>query len=517
MSHTLPSSAKIRQSTFAIDFNTRTFLTPSGNILETAGRHTFSGSFMIAPAKNSKALEGFIYSLRGPHNVFSVVDSARSRAINNPGTGLVNGAGQTGNQLVTDGWPASQTILKAGELFQCEFQLFEMVDDAVSNGSGQATLKFQPSIRTSPADNTAIITTNPRLYCRLSGDVSFDFLPAWTNEVKIDFEEAFISGRFIYGGESLGLTGYPATVRVNRQIVANAESLEWTEYPAAISLRRIVSAAVQNLGLTTYLATIVGGPILAALQSLGLTSYPATIGRGRTVLGNLQSLSLTENAATVNFNTLSTLTAQPSLATFSTANTISIHSSVQASTDLLVLLQFSTTDGSPPADVTPSGWSHIGTVVEGGAGADARISAKYRVAQAGDAGATVTGMDGTVDRKIILVYRGDGAISTVTPGSYNGYADEGEPPAQSLNAGSGAAPLVAIAHYVVDNTNAIDPRIFTVGGSPAADNEYINGTDTFQYAKDKVYNSSPANISVDMDDEVTTADNGLQSFYLSVT
>lgn len=80
--------------------------------------------------------------------------------------GLVNGASQTGYDLITDGWLASQTgILKAGDWLQLgtgtNARLYKVILDVDSNSSGQATLTLWPKLRTSPADNQAIIVSSP--------------------------------------------------------------------------------------------------------------------------------------------------------------------------------------------------------------------------------------------------------------------------------------------------------------------------------------------------------------------
>jgi len=77
------------------------------------------------------------------------------------GTPLVNGAGQTGNSINTDGWPNSTTVLKAGDLvkFGALSLVYELTADAVSNGSGQAALQIEPAIVSggSPGDNNAVV------------------------------------------------------------------------------------------------------------------------------------------------------------------------------------------------------------------------------------------------------------------------------------------------------------------------------------------------------------------------
>ncbi len=95
------------------------------------------------------------------------------------GTPLVNGAGQTGSTLVTDGWTAG-TDIKAGTVFTIAgvnavhqetkadygfLKQFVVTQDATADGTGNATLSISPAIVTTgakqnvsagPADNAAL-------------------------------------------------------------------------------------------------------------------------------------------------------------------------------------------------------------------------------------------------------------------------------------------------------------------------------------------------------------------------
>ena len=95
------------------------------------------------------------------------------------GTPLVNGASQTGRTLVTDGWTVSQTgILKTGDWFQLgsgsTTRLHKVMADSNSDGSGNATLEIWPRLRESPADDAAIVVTNPVGQWRLAENL-FDW------------------------------------------------------------------------------------------------------------------------------------------------------------------------------------------------------------------------------------------------------------------------------------------------------------------------------------------------------
>jgi len=104
----------------------------------------------------------FVVQARGQVNDFQVpVDPTAQSAV--VATPLINGAGQTGRSLASDGWPVSSTVLQAGQFLTINNQLLQLTANVVSNASGQATLSFEPPIRVSPADNAAIEFRNP--YC----------------------------------------------------------------------------------------------------------------------------------------------------------------------------------------------------------------------------------------------------------------------------------------------------------------------------------------------------------------
>ena len=116
----------------------------------------------IVGTTNINAWRAFIAKSRGAANDFRVpVDpTAQSSATATP---LVNGAGQTGRTLNSDGWPLSTTVLQAGQFITINNQLLQLTENVTSNATGVAVLTFEPPIRVSPSDNTAIEYKNP--YC----------------------------------------------------------------------------------------------------------------------------------------------------------------------------------------------------------------------------------------------------------------------------------------------------------------------------------------------------------------
>lgn len=79
--------------------------------------------------------------------------------------GLVNGAGQTGNSLITDGWSNSTQIFRAGDLFTVNNELKIVTANVSSNGSGEATIPIEPPIRVPPANNAPLEIDEPYFIC----------------------------------------------------------------------------------------------------------------------------------------------------------------------------------------------------------------------------------------------------------------------------------------------------------------------------------------------------------------
>jgi len=155
--------------------------------------------------------------------------------------------------------------------------------------------------------------------------------------------------------------------------------------------------------------------------------------------------------------------------------------------DLIVIV----TDTSGP----PSGYTQINTD-----GSAQEMSAK--IADGTEGGTNPSGF------LLGLVFRGDVPIKTFAAASPNAQITSGNPTAQNVTASSGTPPLVVIGSYW--SSGAVNPRTM----SPAKDGEvgFISDLGWLAY---KIYNSSPSDVSVDMDDEGNN--NSLMSLYISVS
>lgn len=125
----------------------------------------------------------------------------------------------------------------------------------------------------------------------------------------------------------------------------------------------------------------------------------------------------------------------------------------------------------------------------------ARSVLAYKLCTGSEAG-NITGMDPSPDGSAyttLVIFRGDIPVTTITASTANFTSIDTNPAAQNIAASGQPTPLVVICGY--GSSGGVDPRTF----SPAKDGEVSPHGRTWQAWK--IYNSSPANVSVDMDDE----------------
>lgn len=199
---TLPASPPFQTARFGLQSNTQVFTSPlsrASQTLELPGAVWKLNAKLppIQSAANRAAWRSFLVQLRGQAGRFYAGDPAaatpRGAAT---GTPLIAGGSQTGSSLATDGWTAGVTgILKAGDYFAVtggsRRELHMIVADANSNGSGSATLTFEPPIRSAPADNAPLIVSAATCIMMLTDDtVGWDEAEAAVHGFTLDAVEA---------------------------------------------------------------------------------------------------------------------------------------------------------------------------------------------------------------------------------------------------------------------------------------------------------------------------------------
>lgn len=178
----LPSHTGIRsielRATNAVAYSRSPF-TFSGQSFAYPGQ-MWQADVTLPPMKRADAemWVAWLVSLRGQLGTFTLGDPiGKTPRGALGGTPLVNGAGQTGQDLIIDGCSNSITgWLKAGDYIQLgsgsTARLHKVLADVNTNASGQATLTLWPNIRTAPADNAAVTVTNTVGLWRLASNES---------------------------------------------------------------------------------------------------------------------------------------------------------------------------------------------------------------------------------------------------------------------------------------------------------------------------------------------------------
>lgn len=103
----------------------------------------------------------------------------------------IDGASQTGSELITTGWlPGQNALLKKGDFFQVGNYLYMSTQQAVSDVNGGALIDVAPALRESPSDGEQIITSNPQgLFRLISADVPLgDYSASLANAGRVSFQ-----------------------------------------------------------------------------------------------------------------------------------------------------------------------------------------------------------------------------------------------------------------------------------------------------------------------------------------
>jgi hypothetical protein len=170
--------------------------------------------------------------------------------------------------------------------------------------------------------------------------------------------------------------------------------------------------------------------------------------------------------------------------------------------DIIVLFHWAGS-GSLPATHTPTGFANL---INQNNGTSWRWMVDWKIAVASDSGATITGMNGDYDYKIVLVVRPNLPLTSANVLSLAAVNESADPSAQVVTSSNSPAPLIVFGFYFGSSASV------TPSFSPAADNTI--GIDTTIYLAYKIYNSVAADVTVDMTDR---GYNFLASFYIAVT
>jgi len=189
----IPTGIQIRSSSFGLKYNTQRFTSPLNGFtqrLNLPGAKWFA-SYTLASSKraNIAEVQAFLAKLRGGANSFYGYDPDGKVLLGaGGGTPLVKGASQTGSTLLIDGATAGVTNwLKMGDYFEVNGEYKMVTANINTNGSGEATITFEPPLRNSPADNAAVNITTPRCQMMLIEDDACQWAANYAGVYEISF------------------------------------------------------------------------------------------------------------------------------------------------------------------------------------------------------------------------------------------------------------------------------------------------------------------------------------------
>ena len=182
---------------FGIKYNTLVHQSPLTGYVQTVGltgaRWTASITYPTLSLADGAKMDAFIASLKGQQNRLALYNLARQDILG-AGTGspVVSGAGQTGSSINTGGWGSNQVVLKAGDMIGIGGELKMVLADVTSNGSGAATITFEPALRASPSNGSAIDITKPTaLFILTENEIRTRRLQDHFEGITLDFVEVF--------------------------------------------------------------------------------------------------------------------------------------------------------------------------------------------------------------------------------------------------------------------------------------------------------------------------------------
>lgn len=163
---------------------------------------------------------------------------------------------------------------------------------------------------------------------------------------------------------------------------------------------------------------------------------------------------------------------------------------------------------TPPALVVPTGFTQIFTNTVVGGFAALRATASYKILNASDISTgTISGMSPGTVRKQLRIIRPSATVSSVIVSTPVTEATGGDPVAQTISMNGLTTPVIGFAWGATTGGTA------TITSTPAGVMTVTNNTG-LQTISDIIYNSSPINIIVDMNDPGT---NIFTSWWMSFT
>jgi hypothetical protein len=121
----------------------------------------------IQTEQQGREWAGALAALSSMENWFEATPPGYSGTIYTGAAPTVSGGSQVGTSLNIAGATPSTVVFRAGEYFTVNGELKIVTENCTSNGSGAATVKFQPALRESPSNGATLTINQPKAKFRL--------------------------------------------------------------------------------------------------------------------------------------------------------------------------------------------------------------------------------------------------------------------------------------------------------------------------------------------------------------
>lgn len=166
-----------------------------------------------------------------------------------------------------------------------------------------------------------------------------------------------------------------------------------------------------------------------------------------------------------------------------------------AAGDYAILFDFARNSSPVPAEVVPAGWTKIITETQDAGSNDTRILVSHKTLASGDPGSLISGMSGTHEAKIILVFK---QPATPAASLWQAECTPTNPTQQNVAASGVSAPLIVFGCGAGNTSSAVS---FSTA-SPAFDAtvSVASGASPGMTVGYKIYEAAPQNHSIDIND-----------------
>ena len=198
--YTFPDITPSRSS-WELVTNTRTFVSPLTNAVQTASRKgsfwKISMTFNNLSGSDRSVMQAFLTKLNGMEHRFLVYDHSHTRRGTGSDATLVAAANQSGTTLSCTGGPTTQAgYAKAGGYLRLNNELHIIVpsantdDESYSTSSGNVTFTIAPPIRnTTSAGDDVVIAGNVEGIFMLTSAAGWDSSPGVVSSFTIEAVE----------------------------------------------------------------------------------------------------------------------------------------------------------------------------------------------------------------------------------------------------------------------------------------------------------------------------------------